>query len=177
VVHSGKGAGGTKELDKFKSVGGKHMGYIPKGAKWYLAEIVEQITVEDDPRIVVHTNMVLIHADSPEQAYEEASILGKQSDISYDNSEGKLVTIKFRGLHDLNVIYDKLEHGAELIYREDLVMYEQEIQSLVSAKKDLGVFAPIKPFQGPNYAAGDIMQELYEHSPHLKDGDDKKNQS
>jgi Domain of unknown function (DUF4288) len=153
------------------------MGYISKDAKWYLAEIVVQITVEDDPRIVVHTNMVLIHADSPEQAYEKANELGKQSDTSYDNSEGKLVTIKFRGLHDLNVIHDKLEHGAEIIYREDLVMNEQEIQGLVSAKKDLGVFAPIEPSRGPNYAAEDIMQELYERFPHLKTDGEKKNQN
>ena len=144
------------------------MGYIPENAEWYLAEIIEQITVEDDPRIVVHTNVVLIHARSPEQAYEKANELGKQSDISYDNTEGKLVTIKFRGLHDLNVIHDKLEHGAELIYREDLGMDEPKIQALVSTKNDLGVFAPIKPPCGLNYAAGDIMEDLFKHFPHLK---------
>jgi hypothetical protein len=32
------------------------MGYIPANAKWYLAEIVEQIAVEGDPRNVVHTS-------------------------------------------------------------------------------------------------------------------------
>jgi hypothetical protein len=37
----------------------KVVAYIPKSAKWYLAEIVQQITVESDPRNVVHTNLVL----------------------------------------------------------------------------------------------------------------------
>jgi hypothetical protein len=52
------------------------LGYIPKSAKWYLAEIVEQITVEGDPRSVVHTNLVLVRADSPEEAYQRAIELG-----------------------------------------------------------------------------------------------------
>ena len=52
------------------------MGYIPKDAKWYLADIIQQITVEDDPRSVVHTNVVLVRADSPEEAYEKALALG-----------------------------------------------------------------------------------------------------
>jgi hypothetical protein len=46
-------------------------GYIPKSAKWYLAEIVQQITVEGDSRNVVHTNLVLVRADSPEDAYQK----------------------------------------------------------------------------------------------------------
>ena len=40
------------------------MAYIPEDAKWYLADIVLEITIEDDPRNVVHTNLVLISADS-----------------------------------------------------------------------------------------------------------------
>ena len=41
------------------------MGYIPPDAKWYLAEIVQQISVEGDPRRVVHTNLVLVRGDCP----------------------------------------------------------------------------------------------------------------
>ena len=44
------------------------MGYIPPDAKWYLADIVEQATIEDDPRRVIPINTILIHADSPEAA-------------------------------------------------------------------------------------------------------------
>jgi hypothetical protein len=94
------------------------MGYIPPDAKWYLAEIVQQITVEGDPNNVVHNNMVLVRADSPEDAYARAVELGAARELSYENPEGKGVTIRFKGLHDLNVIHDELEHGAELIYSE-----------------------------------------------------------
>ena len=58
------------------------MGYIPEDAKWYLADIVLQIAVDDDPRSVVHINLVLIRADSPEEAYEKALALGAEGEAS-----------------------------------------------------------------------------------------------
>jgi hypothetical protein len=144
------------------------MGYIPKDAKWYLAEIVQEIKVEGDPRNVVHTNTVLIRADSPEEAYEKSVKLGKEHETSYENPDGKTVTFHFRSLHDLNVIYDELEHGAELTYTEGVGMDEEEIRSLISEKSGLGVFAPISPSKGPDYASGDIIREVYDLFPHLR---------
>ena len=135
------------------------MGYVPKSAKWYLAEIVQQITVEGDPRNVVHTNLVLVRADSPEEAYQKALELGTAGDQSYENPDGKLVTSRFRGLHDLNVIHDGLEHGAELIYSENLGLDEPAIREWVAPKDKLGVFLPITPSTGPNYAPRDVMEE------------------
>jgi Domain of unknown function (DUF4288) len=61
------------------------MGYIPRKAKWYVAEIVEQIRVEGDPRYLVHTNTVLIRGDSPEEAYAKAVELGTDGQASYEN--------------------------------------------------------------------------------------------
>lgn len=40
------------------------MAYIPENAKWYLAAVVEEITVEGDERKVVHKNYVLIRGNS-----------------------------------------------------------------------------------------------------------------
>ena len=91
------------------------MGFISPNAKWYLAEIVLQIAVEGDPRFVVHTNMVLVRADSPDDAYIKATELGITQESSYQNPADKLVTFTFRGLRDLNAIHEELEHGAELI--------------------------------------------------------------
>jgi hypothetical protein len=47
------------------------MGFLAKVAKWYLADIVEEIRVEGDRRNVVHTNLILVRADSPNEAYAE----------------------------------------------------------------------------------------------------------
>jgi hypothetical protein len=55
------------------------MGYIPPNAEWYLADIVIKIEVEDDPRIVVQTNLVLVHATGPDQANEKALERGKSA--------------------------------------------------------------------------------------------------
>ena len=87
------------------------MAYIPESAKWYLAEIVEEIIVEGDARNVVHTNLVLVRADSPEEAYEKAVQLGTAVEMSYENLAGKRVTFRFRGLHDLNVIHAERRTG------------------------------------------------------------------
>jgi hypothetical protein len=149
------------------------MAYIPKSAKWYLAEIVQQITVEGDPRNVVHTNLVPVRADSPEEAYQKALELGTGGDQSYENPDGKRVTFRFRGLHDLNVIHDELEHGAELIYSEDLDLDEAAIRDWVAPREELGVFIPITPSTGPNYASRDVIDELYRRFPHLADDGSK----
>ena len=128
------------------------MGYIPENAKWYLADIVQEITVEGDPRNVVHTNLILVRADSPEEAYEKAMELGTAGDQSWENIDGKRVTFRFRGLHDLNVILsNKLEHGVELSYNENIGMDEAAIQKWVTPKEELGVFSPIDPSTGPDY--------------------------
>lgn len=55
----------------------------------------------------------MIHAKSPEDAYRRAIELGKQGESTYQNPAGRNV-IKFRGIKELDVVHDQLEHGAEL---------------------------------------------------------------
>lgn len=147
------------------------MGYIPKDAKWYLADIVEEITIEGGSGNLVHTNLVLIRADSPEEAYQKAIELGTASDQSYENTDGKRVTFRFRGLRDLNVIHGELEHGTELIYGENLDMDESAILQWVTAKEELGVFKPIVPSTGLDYRSKDIVEKMYEQFPDLRPDD------
>ncbi len=144
------------------------MGFIPKDAKWYVADIVEEIRVEGDRRNVVHRNLVLVRADAPDEAYEKAVALGKKGNTRYKNAEGKMVTIRFRGLRDLNVIHDELEHGAEIIFDRDIAVSEKKIKSWILPKRRLGVFAPIRPHGGPDYGSAEIIQEVYKRWPQLK---------
>jgi hypothetical protein len=138
------------------------MGYIPADAKWYLADIIEEIQVQDHPQNVIHINMMLVRADSPEEAYTKAIELGEQSNTSYENSAGSLVTISFRGLRDLYVIHDELEHGAELIYEQKVGLTQGQIAALVREKEHLSVFRPRKGFDPtlPDYAAKDVVDAL-----------------
>lgn len=83
------------------------MAYIPKNARWYLADVVLEHAVEGDPRNVVHVNLHLIEAESPERAYQKAIALGQASEQVYANPDGREVRVTFRGLRDLNVIHDE----------------------------------------------------------------------
>lgn len=38
------------------------MAYIPKDAKWYVAEVVMECRIEGEPRNVVHVNILLVRA-------------------------------------------------------------------------------------------------------------------
>ena len=142
------------------------MGYIPEEAKWYLADVLVEMRIEGEPRSLIHINTLLVRADSPEEAHQKAWALGQQEEHSYDNTDGKRVTGVFRGLGEMNVIHDELEHGAELIYRERVGLSEEQICALVKPKAQLGVFAPREPAVGPNYMPKSVMDELRKDGLH-----------
>lgn len=135
------------------------MAYVPKDARWYLATLIEEITVEGEALSVVHKNLTLVRADSPEQAYERAVLLGAQSEGSYENPQGNRVEIKFRGLNNLSVIHEELEHGAELYYDESIGLAEDKIRALIRRKEELSVFQPITPTRGPDYSSREVLEE------------------
>ena len=72
------------------------MGFVPEDAEWYLAEIVQELTVEDDSRNLVWRNLTLIRENSPEAAYEKALNIGHSGDSEYLNPDVKLVKVRFR---------------------------------------------------------------------------------
>jgi len=140
------------------------MGYIPPDARWYLADIVIEHQIEDEARNVVHINTVLVRANSPERAYANAMKIGEEAQYNYLNMNDKMVHLLFRGLRDLNVIYEPLRSGAELIYEEQIGLTESQVAELVSAKNELGVFMERVPpsRDRPNYMPKDIMEGLRE---------------
>jgi hypothetical protein len=138
------------------------MGFVPKDAEWYLAEIVQELTVADDPRNVVWRNLTLVHANSPDDAYEHALRIGRSGDTEYLNPAGKLVTTRFRGLSFLDVIHDPLEHGAELTFQSNVGIAPDDLQKLLLSKEELQLFRPNTRQDGPDVASGDVLQEVKE---------------
>lgn len=113
------------------------MPYIPPRAKWFLADIVMETTVQDEPGNLVHINLTLIRASSLAEAYERSLQVGQDSEGTYQNLDGRMVTTRFRGLRDLKVIHEELEHGSEIAYDELEDQDENHIQGLLRSKEDL----------------------------------------
>src|SRR4051794_38699105 len=106
------------------------MAYIPQNPEWWLAIMIEEIRVEGAKRNIVHLNHVLLRADSAEKAYSRAMEMGKTASSEYRNPAGKKVTIRFRGLHNLDVIHDSLEDGCELMFQERLGLSAAAVRKL-----------------------------------------------
>lgn len=144
------------------------MGFIPDDAEWYVADLVVEITIEGSQDNVVHTNTVLVRADSPEEAYTKAMELGQRHHGTHLNREGKQVTTRFRGLMELNVIHDELEHGAEISYQENIGVPEDELARWIPPREELGVFRPRDRSLAPNYSNQDVLEKLHRQFPDLK---------
>jgi len=137
------------------------MAYVPDKAEWFLADIVQEIRVDGCQRNVVHINSVIVHASSPEAAYVRATEMGRRGNTSHLNERGKRVTIRFRGLRNLDVIYDALEDGCEIMCIEKLGVTEKRMRKLVRPKRELEVFMPIRGRPGrPNFSSKEIMDEV-----------------
>ena len=120
------------------------MAYIPPDAKWFIPDLVVEYKIYSgiSNDNMIHVNTVLVEANSAEVAYAKALELGHTYEVNYTNSDGNKVEVKFRGLRDLNVIHDELEHGAELFYESHESLKEDEIQALVHPKRELAIFRP-----------------------------------
>jgi hypothetical protein len=80
------------------------------------------------------------------------------------------VTFLFRGLRNLRVIHDRLEHGAELAYSEHIGLTEEQVLEWVNDKDQLDVFGPTgkSSDEKPNYRSAAVMEEVYRLHPHLR---------
>ncbi len=136
------------------------MAYIPKDAKWYLAWIVLESIIGGDSRNVVHTNLMLVRADSPDEAYSKAVELGRAAEMTYENPQGEPVVSVFRGLRELCVIYDELEDGAELTYEEEFGVSNDEIERNIKSKERFAVFSEEDIAAKPDYMPKEIADEL-----------------
>ena len=109
--------------------------------KWYISHEVFTIEADSDVNAItteVMENLILIRADSPQEAYEKALSHGaiSESDITVDDNPGR---VAFKGLRELSLIYDELVDGAELEWRE----YELErdkIDKMLKSKDELQAF-------------------------------------
>jgi len=107
--------------------------------KWYVAELVQEFTIEGEQDNVVHCEMLLIHADSPEAAFDEAVGFGAGNAV-YTNPDGKTVAARFRGLRSLHRMWEEPHNGAVVSWEKRTGMSEAEVQAWLPSKQDLDAF-------------------------------------
>lgn len=121
--------------------------YIPANAEWYLAEYVHEIQIAASQIHAASLSFVLVRADSPQAAFDQALQLGKDSEKTYENEDGPSVVKVFRGLRELSVIHEDLEHGTEIIYERYKDLTLGEIIQMAKKKEKLSVFRPKSPLE------------------------------
>ena len=137
------------------------MGYIPKVTEWYIAELLMEIRVHGARCNILHRNLILINAHSPEEAYAKAIRNGQNGETDYKNLKDQSVEIRFKDISKLDVIYDPLVDGAELYFEEQLDVPESEILLMIPPKEKLNVFTPPRPGEDrdPDYRSKDVVEE------------------
>lgn len=116
------------------------MPWIPKDAKWYLAELVVVYRTEGEFEAPAHISFILVAANTPDEAYERAHLHGAAENNESRDSGGRATSVCFAGLRNLHVIYDELECFEEVIYEELDGLSEEAVQRLVRPKASLNVF-------------------------------------
>jgi hypothetical protein len=118
------------------------MGFVPEGAKWFLAQILLLTEFEGREESELQISWRLVRADTVDDAYNNAIRHGRERELTYTNIYNEKVTIKFVGLQDLDVIHDPLEDGAELAFEVVENPSSSEIASRSKAKHELSLFTP-----------------------------------
>jgi hypothetical protein len=109
---------------------------------WFLAEIIEicepSKTDKKDlkRRATTYGNYILINAATPSDAYDKAVIIGKSYSYSFKSRNQKMKW-KFVGIGDLLPIYEDIENGAEIMWRDYGNIQAKRIKKIVSSKKEL----------------------------------------
>ena len=119
--------------------------WVPTEMEWFRADLIQEFRFANGDHPLVWVNQILIRADSIELAYTKALAHGELYNETFTNSDGILVTVRFRGLEDLYLIYDKLEDGAELLYTEYDDLTEEDILNMITPQELLAAFQAHDP--------------------------------
>jgi hypothetical protein len=114
--------------------------------KWYLSyEILyyELTPPSEQEKYTVWENLVLIKADSPEEAFEKAMRHGSMSEGNVKKGDQRAVC-KFKGLKNLIKIYEEIGDGAEIEWKE-YELNRDKLESIIPEKERLHAFQPLPP--------------------------------
>lgn len=88
--------------------------YSLPGTRWYIAELIEEISVGDFPRQIIHRNSRFIFANSPDEAYQQAVAVTQNDQAALVEHENASRT-RFWSLAHLNVVREDFKPVAEVL--------------------------------------------------------------
>jgi hypothetical protein len=83
-------------------------------ARWYIAELTEEVTLEGDPQNFVHKKTRVIFADSPQDAYDKALAMITEHEVGYINEHHKAIRTRFWGLRELSLSNEDMDRAGML---------------------------------------------------------------
>ena len=95
-----------------------------ENGNWYIAEIIEKCEPvkrneeQDLRRVTTWGNHHLIKASSPEKAFDKAIKIGKEGEYIFTNTDKIEMEWIFVGIGELIPIYEDIEDGAELMWKD-----------------------------------------------------------
>jgi hypothetical protein len=116
--------------------------------RWYISYEILAFEYKDahlQSEFTVWENLILVRADSPDEAYVKAVEHGNLSEEEVTINE-KPGFCRFRGIRKLVPIYEELDDGAEIEWRE-YELGKDRLEALIPAKEELQAFQPLTDFE------------------------------
>lgn len=130
---------------------------------WWLASYLERLEFDDEDktnanrRCLTWENTILLKASSRERAFEKAIATARRASVGETwGANGRRGQWRFEGVTELLPIYEQLEDGAEILWRERRIAVKTA-RSMVKTKSTLGVFDDT-PAAGDSPSANNRVQ-------------------
>jgi hypothetical protein len=114
---------------------------------WWIASYIERFEYEDEDRsnlnrrCLAWENTILIQAKDRQEAYRKAEKTGRLEDgLECWNDDGRRGAWRYEGLTSLLPIYEELEDGAEILWRQYQNRTVKKIKLRVKLKHQLEAF-------------------------------------
>lgn len=79
----------------------------PETARWFIAELIEELILSGSVRNVVHRKTRVIFADSHQDAFEKALALSTEHETSYLNQKLDTGQTRYWCFHELNLMSEE----------------------------------------------------------------------
>jgi hypothetical protein len=121
----------------------------PETARWYVAELTEEVTLEGDPNNVVHKKTRVIFADSPQDAYEKALTMITEHEIGYLSEHHKTIRTRFWGLRELMLSNEDMDQ-VRMLPQDGSGFARRRDSTRLSPEQQFSLLLSLKPRALPN---------------------------